>query len=255
MKTDYINLLNKDLSKSDEIFTNIEPRLLSFDENVFFKLKNLNNTQRKRAQSIFKECLSYTNRIPELKKILKLFKVQSYTEKLLSNLIISSSHPTYLNSIHLKYGICSLLLTMKSSKKRELKSLEEILFFNITIEQLSNKKLLELYKKISKNIDKNKSIAMSLLDNDEYDKVFNENTILEIKKDDITNEILKRSKLSKSCELLDKNDVSQGSASFIPKREDDDIIIVIYENVPYTVLDIKKKKLFTKKIDGKIAWN
>ena len=144
MNNNYIN--NLDLSKSNEIFTNIEPKVLSFDGNVFTKFKELNNTQRDMAQKIFKECLSYIDRIPKLKKVLKTFKLNSYSDALLSNLIICSSFPEYKNSINVKYGICSLLITMQKNKKRELKLVEDILFFNINSKSFSNKKLFKMYK-------------------------------------------------------------------------------------------------------------
>ena len=38
------------------------------------------------------------------------------------------------------------------------------------------------------------------------------------------------------------------------KQEEDDIIIVLYNNELYRINDIKKKKLFNKKVNGKIFW-
>ena len=69
--------------------------------------------------------------IPELKKISKTLNFQSYSENLLSNLIISSSHPNYIDSISLKHSICILLLSMQKNKKRELRLIKDILFFDI----------------------------------------------------------------------------------------------------------------------------
>lgn len=229
---------------------NVDYEFLSFNENVFTKFKSLTVSQRKKAQSIFKECLYYMDDIPELKKILKTLNFQSYSEKLLSNLIISSSHPNYIDSISLKHGICILLLSMQKNKKRELKLIKDILFFDIEVQKLTNKKLFELYRKTLKN----KSVAISLLDKEEYSKIYNENMILEIKRRDILNEFFRRSKVSKVCELVNSEDVSQGKAHFIPKTEQDDIIIVMYKNEPCRLCDIKKMKLFTKRVNGKIFW-
>lgn len=229
---------------------NFEYSFLCFDENVFIKFKALNNFQRDKAQNIFKECLSHIESTPELKKILKTLDVDFCSEKLLSNLIISSSCKGYVDSVSLKNGIALSILALMKNRKRELNSLRDILFFNKEISNLTNKKLFDLYKKTLVN----KSIAMSLLDKKDYDRVYNENLIYDIKRRDILNEFSKRSKISKVCDLVNVNNVVQDKGYFIPKKEEDDIIIVLFKNEPYRLLDIKRKLLFTKKVDGKIFW-
>lgn len=247
------NLKTFNLNELDTVLENIKPCTYCLGINAYVLIRRLNSSQRKIVQSIFNECKSYIEKVKEFKDYTKITKGVSYSDSLVSSLVcLATNMDIDASPIEVKYGICTLILAMQDNQKRELNSIKKILFFNIELKKYTNKKLINIYKKTIRDYS---GISTLYLDDDKkYSIEFDRNEKLLIQRKDIIEEFKKRSYISKYCEIVDEYDIYKGHAYFIPKFSTDDIIVVFYKHIPYTISAFKKTKLHTKKKDDKIYW-
>lgn len=249
--TKHKNQENFNLNQEKEFPTNIKPAFYSFGINVFVMIKKLKDYERNILKNLFSEYYSNSKNIKHLNYSLSYDDGIVLLDRLISNMLYMIKDKNIANSNEVKFGIYAILYKMNRCKKRDLNLLKNILFFNDEIKTYSNKKLIEIYKKTYRE----HSSALSIVENkDTYNKLFNKNMILEIKRIDIINEFKRRCKIAKICEIVDINNVSQGDGYFIPRINPEDEIIVFFKDIPYTLSGFKKNKLSTKKINGKICW-
>lgn len=229
----------------------LEPSFYSFGINGYVLLRNLKEHQRNIIKNIFSECYLNLKKIKNLDYNLIQDNSEVLIEHLISNLLYLSKGCNSKDYKKVIYGIYLIILKMKKTKANDFKLLKDILLFNDLIKKHSNKKLIRLYKKTYR--DYNNSI--SLIENkDLYKNTFNQNIILETKRNDIVNEFKRRCKIAKICTLIDVHNEPKGDGYFIPRMDLDDDIVIFYKNTPYTLNDFKKTGLITKKLNGKICW-
>ena len=247
------NLKTFDLNTLDTVLESIKPCTYCLGTNAYVLIRKLNSSQRRAVQLIFNECKSYIEKFKEFKDHIKIVKETSCSDTLISSLIcLATNMDIDASPIEVKYGICSLILTMQDNQKKELNSIKKILFFNTELKKYTNKKLINAYRKTVK--DYNGISTLYLGDDKKYSIEFNKNEKLLIQRKDIIEEFKRRSYISKYCEIVDEYDKYKGHAYFVPKFSTDDIIVVFYKHVPYTIPAFKKTKLHTKKKNGKIYW-
>ena len=245
------NLENFNLNQEKEFSTNIKPVFYSFGINVFVMIRNLKYYERNLLQNLFSKHYSNLKNIKHIDISLTSDDGLILLDSLISNMLYTIKNKNTSDYPEIMYGIYTVLYKMNKHKKRDLNLLKRLLFFNNEIKTYSNKKLVKIYKKTYSEY----STALSMIeDKDTYSKFFNKNVILEIQRNDIVNEFKRRCKIAKICEIVDKNNISQGNGYFIPRINLEDEIIVFFKDVPYTLSGFKKSKLSTKKINGKICW-
>lgn len=245
------NLKNFNLNQEKELFTNVEPVFYSFDINVFVMIKNLKPYEKSAIKNMFLEYYSNLKNIEDIDNVCTSDDELILLDNLISNMLHLSRNKNMPNSIQTKYGIYVIMHHMNKYKRKDLKLLKSILFFNNEVKTYSNKKLLRIYNKTYKDYT---STLLMIENKDIYKKYFNNNIILEIKRADVISEFKRRCNIAKICEIVNENGTPQGDGYFIPRFNLDDDIIIFFKNVPYTLSGFKKSKLSTKKINGKICW-
>ena len=245
------NLKNFNLNQEKEFSTNIKPAFYSFGINVFVMIRNLKYSDRNLLKNLFSKHYSNLKNIKHIDNSLTSDDRLILLDNLISNMLYTIKNKNTPDYPEIMYGIYAVLYKMNKDKKRDLNLLKSLLFFNNEIKTYSNKKLINIYKKTYSEYS---SALLVIEDKDTYIKLFNKNVILEIQRNDIINEFKRRCKIAKICEIVDKDNISQGDGYFIPKINLEDEIIVFFKDIPYTLSGFKKSKLSTKKNNGKICW-
>lgn len=242
------NVQNYYNSKNQE---NKKPIFYSFGTCIFVLIKKLNKEQREELKNIFSKCYEFISNNERFEYEKETESNFSYSNALLSNLVYLINYPNNKNIKQIKLGICISMAKLIVNDKREFNKIRKSIFLDEELKLLSNKKLLRLYKRSSKEFNN----SIHLIQNDqEYSREFDKNERLNLKQFDIIEEFKRRIKISKFCKVFDNNEKPQGYVYFIPKTSEDDMFIALYKHFPYSITEFKKKNLHVKRDDGHIHW-
>lgn len=246
----------KDLKVDKATFKDLKPCYYSYGKGTFGMINNLKRHERESIKILLSNFISRLHSFRKLNLKYNRVSFENTQENLISNLyfLIDKKADIRENEEYLRaiFGIFVILSCTKRGSDKAYKLMRDILYFDKTVESYTNQRLLCVYKKTVKNYN-----ALSLIENKTfYEEASITNSILDTKRKDILNEFNKRSRLAKICDIVDKNDNFKGIGYFIPKMiHENDKIIVIFNNEPYSLNDFKKNKLYTKKVNGRISWH
>lgn len=228
-----------------------KPEYYSFDKKSLVMIRDLTSRDRAKVQNILNECYHNIDKLNNFKKIFNIPTSDIASNSLISNILCLIAMANQSNTINLKLGIYASIFSLRKFERKKLNNLRKMIFLNIELKSHNNSSLIKEYKRTFK--DYNDCINL-FLDDKDYNNIFDNNITLDIIRRDILNELNRRCKVAKKCKILNKENIVQGFAYFIPRTSIDDEIIILYNNNPFTISDFKKTNLITNKINGKIYW-